>query len=300
VRYDVLFADWSAWASDRGVNVLSLVSEPPAYDELLAEFLQVMYQDGAPKGDAGGVLSAVMDKSPRLKKQLPTSQRIVRAWDSLEPSELRTPWPVGLLQAICAIAFLTGHLDDAMAFYLAFHCLLRPGELTILTHRLLILPSIALMGMSHIGVVNVELPKTRRSGPRKQHVLVDDSLLLACLRRFLAGKPSGPRLFPSYASLRIRLQAYLRQLGLAADFVTLGGLRAGGATYHYFCFHDVLALQRRGRWQSFKSLDHYIQESAVVLTTLEWETLDSAGLIRRSAAKCGALFRAYAAGAAVV
>ena len=94
VRYDVLFAEWSAWASDRGVNVLSLVSEPPAYDELLAEFLQVLYQDGAPKGDAGGVLSAVQDKSPRLKKQLPTSQRTVRAWDSLEPTsyELRGLW----------------------------------------------------------------------------------------------------------------------------------------------------------------------------------------------------------------
>ena len=196
VRYDVLFAEWSAWASDRGVNVLSLVSEPPAYDELLAEFLQVLYQDGAPKGDAGGVLSAVQDKSPRLKKQLPMSQRTVRAWDSLEPNELRTPWPVGLLQAVCTIAFLTGHLDDAMAFYLAFHCLLRPGEFTILTHKLLTLPSIALMGMAHIGVVNVELPKTRRCGPKKQHVLVDDSMLLACLRRFLAGKPSGPRFIP--------------------------------------------------------------------------------------------------------
>ena len=75
-------------------------------------------------------------------------------------------------------------------------------------------------------------------------------------------------MFPSYDSLSRSLQEALTSLEIPPGLFTLGGLRAGGATHHYLVCQNVPVLQRRGRWQSSRSLDHYIQEAAVVLSTL--------------------------------
>ena len=71
--------------------------------------------------------------------------------------------------------------------------------------------------------------------------------------------------FPAYEQQRRLLRIGLMALGLPPDVVTLGGLRAGGATYHWLQFENSGALQRRGRWGSIKALDHYVQEATVAL-----------------------------------
>ena len=51
---------------------------------------------------------------------------------------------------------------------------------------------------------------------------------------------------------------------------TLAGLRGGGATFAYLETENVQWVQRRGRWQSPKSLDHYLGASAALLSTATW------------------------------
>ena len=49
---------------------------------------------------------------------------------------------------------------------------------------------------------------------------------------------------------------------------TPAGLRGGGATDFHLRFANLDWLQRRGRWRSRDTLDHYVQESTYIMTTL--------------------------------
>jgi hypothetical protein len=51
---------------------------------------------------------------------------------------------------------------------------------------------------------------------------------------------------------------------------SLHGLRGGGATQHWLIYHDVLRLQRLGRWCSDTSLNSYIQIQAALLGSTGW------------------------------
>jgi hypothetical protein len=225
---------------------------------------------------------------------------MVGAWGALEPGLLRRPWPVQLLLALMAFAFLTGNVGDCLAFGLGFHCLLRPGEICALKPNLIALPGTFQMCQVKVGVVSIERPKTRKTGGRQQHVLVDDKLLMDCLRRYLSFQVPDSLIFSSYSTLRAHLSYYLSALGLPTRLVTLGGMRGGGATYHYLLYHDVPTLQRRGRWANIRSLEHYVQEAAVVLGASSWVVGSAGPLLEKLSSLAPLLLARYAAGAAVV
>ena len=52
--------------------------------------------------------------------------------------------------------------------------------------------------------------------------------------------------------------------------LTPAGLRAGCATHLFICTQDIALVKWRGRWQSDKTLEHYLQElgSCSLLATL--------------------------------
>ena len=135
-----------------------------------------------------------------------------------------------------------------------------------------------------MGVVTIGFPKTRRTGPRIQHVTIDNSLLLTDLNVWLQQFSPSVALFPSYSTLSRLIKAWLAALlGNEGAAYTLGGLRAGGATYFYLETENPAIVQRRGRWASQRSLDHYVQTAAAVLGTAAWSDV-SRGKVERLAA----------------
>ena len=63
--------------------------------------------------------------------------------------------------------------------------------------------------------------------------------------------------------LAAKFAAGLRALSVPygqAEGYTLGGLRAGGTTAYFEATSDLQLTRWRGRWDSMKSMEHYIQE----------------------------------------
>ena len=76
--------------------------------------------------------------------------------------------------------------------------------------------------------------------------------------------------FPTYSVLRRKVALWLGALLPTNHGYSLGGLRAGGATYNFLVTENVQAIQRRGRWKSLKTLEHYLQEGTALLASSRW------------------------------
>lgn len=239
-------------------------------DSIGVEYLQHLYDEQAPKSWAGTVLSALQDRYPRLKahKLLPACWRAHNAWESLEPGEFRKPWPPCLVQGLSTIAVSQNRPEIAGFLMCASHALLRPGEAGVLKAEEVSLPE-ELPLSSSVGVLVVEKPKTRGKFARTQHVLLDDAGIVDMIRQLKGLRRGSELLFCSYAVVYRWTRTILGVLNLPQ--YTLGGLRSGGATFHWLSLFRLDVLRRRGRWVSDRSLEHYVQEAVSALAQAGWD-----------------------------
>jgi len=149
---------------------------------------------------------------------------------------------------------------------IGFHCLLRPGELLLLTWADVML-SDDLTDCDGSGAVAIGRPKTRFSGGRIQHVLILCRWLgwyIAAVRDAFKPKPTD-RIFPfTYACLLARWNELLHALSLPTAW-TPSSLRAGGTTHYYRSGAHLEWIRLRGRWKVATSLEHYVQEAVAWL-----------------------------------
>ena len=174
---------------------------------------------------------------------------------------------------------------------MAFHCVLRPEEAAGLQRRHLILP---LDGhLLQAGVVALVDTKTANRGVMVQSVMIFDLTLLNFLSRLFGHLKPGEGLCPGgLASFRRRLTSVLRRLGADTIGITAGSFRAGGATYSFECGMDLAEIQPRGRWDSSRTLSHYIQSASAAIA---FSRLDLA--TSRHISNVGEFFATLVAGA---
>ena len=192
--------------------------------------------------------------------------RLLRSWRDREPVEVRHPISMMLAKAIIVVAFCWGWEPIAVSFWLAFHGLLRPGEMTALVPSDFVFQNrFGISGEDEtICIVRICNPKTRRLGPRRQHVLITEYFLVQWLYYIItplraAGSPHTVTGY-AMASLSRKLSQILQALGVPPQMYTLGGFRPGGATWEYINHVAIGHLKFRGRWAAESSLEHYIQE----------------------------------------
>ena len=109
--------------------------------------------------------------------------RLLRAWRDREPVEVRHPVSMPLLKALMTVCLSWGWDNIAFLWWLSFHCLLRPGEMLALTAYEFVFHQRLVWGTlwETVCVIRILRPKTRRLGPRRQHVLVTEPLLVTWL-----------------------------------------------------------------------------------------------------------------------
>ena len=192
--------------------------------------------------------------------------RLLRSWRDREPVEVRHPISMGLAKAIILVAFCWGWENIAMMFWLCFHGLLRPGEMSVLVPSDFVFQKRFGVGgeAETICIVRIGNPKTRRLGPRKQHVLITEQILVLWLFHIITPMQSAKHPFTvtgyTMASLSRKLAQILSALGIPPHMYTLGGFRPGGATWEYMNHVAIGHLKFRGRWAAESSLEHYVQE----------------------------------------
>ncbi len=261
---------FNTWHSMNAQAIDTATCDEREMDKALSRYLQYLFENNGSRSSAADALCAAQHFVPRLKGHLPISWRALRAWTNFSPGQCRKPWPPQLVLALIALARLLNEEAVALCLALMFHCLLRPKEATNLRTKHFNVGEDMQWLSRQVGVVTLIEPKTRRTGPRVQHVTIENSCLLNDLRAFLATRQPEEIVFPSYAALDRLTKAWLAKLLGAGHGLTLGGLRAGGATYFFLETENVPWVQRRGRWSSARSLDHYVQQATAVLTSASW------------------------------
>jgi hypothetical protein len=282
LRNDVLDAPTKArcWI---GLTALVLwlqeMASRPSLDELgngdqrvvnfhLEEFAESLYSRGETVAKAVDAILGFISKFWWQRPWLVPVWRLITAWRLREPLECQRPMPPVVLRAAMAVAFAWGWPRLAIALWLSFHCLLRPGELWCLIRAPITFCSD--LGMdaarSHFAVLNIPFPKTRKRGPRRQHVLVTDPALHLCLRKVCDELEPGNLFLPySEHTARNRIGQVLASIGLPGHLYSWGSLRAGCASHEYLSGTSVGHIKFRGRWSAEKSLEHYIQECVTFL-----------------------------------
>lgn len=273
--YKKALSDFSEYLVVHDHATLNVMLEKEAFttlDEASLGYLQQLWDDEYSYTQASYLLSGLHDKFPVLKakKALAGSWRALKAWDRLEPSEFRKPWPLVLLMAVVVVSFMYGRAAHALAYWVLFHGVARPGEVAAKEKRVLVLPEQLRWLKKKLGILVVERPKTRGIFARVQHILLDERLLLRALSFYTLTLGESEMIFPSYASLEYWMKQVWVLFGLAEEGYTLGGLRAGGATHHYLSSFQIPVLQRRMRHKSGQTIEHYVQEAVAVLGQQKW------------------------------
>ena len=111
------------------------IRSPRRLDVQMAEFIDLLYQEGNPISYAGHLLSAVKRFHPELRLELPRSSQLFRNWQRSNTPSRAIPASWDLVQAMMGLAFYHGEPMFAILLALAFNCLLRTTEMLGLTHK---------------------------------------------------------------------------------------------------------------------------------------------------------------------
>ena len=177
----------------------------------------------------------------------------IRGWKAIAPSRPRTPITRHLLEALVLAALSKGYLEHgsarqrwwsaALGFWLGFECLLRPGEVLGLRVCDVVVPEETLAGPDAGIVLVLQTPKTRRVW-RKQFVISHESEFNSWLIWWLAGRTAKQRVFTlSMSSWRNMLMQLCHEMRVTNMRITLGSLRAGGATWQFREYSNLGRLQ---------------------------------------------------------
>lgn len=216
--------------------------------------------------------------------------RLLRSWRLAVPAEFRRPVEVRLALALASYFWVCGPARLCWLVLLGFHCLLRPGEASGLSHD-----DVVIFDNSQVarypdcyGVVRIAKAKTARNPSHSpvQFVLIEDGVLAASLRHHFRRACNGTVLWPhGDVTLRRHWRRGLTALGIEDDLVAPSGLRGGGATDYFLRHRNVPSLRRRGRWSNERTLERYVQEAVYALT----ENAVSVNALSRVSALAGLL-----------
>jgi len=244
-------------------------------DSALAEFIADEYSSGGTQGDARELLNHVRASFRWVQGLLPQSWDKISLWQEYEPTEHHRPMPVQFLLAIVAAALHGGRVAFALACYLSFACVLRPGESYLLRRRAVLLPS----DLQHphgaaarCAFVVVEKPKRRvgAASARRQFVRLSEDALIEALELYLLpmGReellfPGGRARFVAEWDLVVGTELHLPLSG--ADKLTPACLRAGGLTWRFSQTQDLPGCSWMARHRRIETLESYVQEATAAM-----------------------------------
>jgi len=253
-----------AWLEQEGRQ---LPGELHEMEEVACAYIESLWEDGSPRLYAGDVLSAMSHFVPRLKGHLTAAWRLHTAWGRSELPARAVPFRARVLLAMVARAVVHGWIGVAAGLAMAFHCLLRTGELTGACFSDLVLADDCSGGVLHLG----ETKGGKRRGEEEKVTICDPQV---CMLLRLAGEGKGQHeriMGMSGPAFRNVFAILAKELGLAAEGYRPYSLRRGGATHWFQQTGSLDKTPVRGRWSSTKTARIYIDEATRELRRLKLE-----------------------------
>lgn len=267
---EALLAKFADWLTGKDIAFEQLIHSKPvdseAINELLVEYGKWLFSEGKPYYHFAETINAVVTSRPTLRRSMQVAWDLAFMWGSHEPTEHHQAMPAQILIALICAAWTWGWKVEAAIFALSWGALLRIGEV-LQAHRYdLVLPEDVGNTVSY-ALLRILEPKTRFRTARHQAGKLEQADLVQIVSIGFRNFERHQKLWAwSGQTLRARLEKLLKRLSLptlphhSPKPLSLASLRPGGATWLIGETESPEAVRRKGRWQSFRTMDIYLQE----------------------------------------
>ena len=167
-------------------------------DQVLAEFLEKLWEDGEPKDCTSDALSGLGHFIPAVKPHLLASWRLHSAWSRAELPCRAPPFTPLLAYALAQDAFQRGWRGTAVFIIPGFHTFARSGELFAARRSDFVLSAQSWA---------LPLSKSGQRAGAEESLLIEDAFVRTALQAFLRGKAPGDSLFLVSAGVQRKFSA---------------------------------------------------------------------------------------------
>ena len=261
VRYQESLNAFFQFLNNEG---LELPTKRSAMDDLISDYLEHLWAEGEGRACASTFMAALQDFDPKLKGNLASSWRLMRTWVANEIPARAPPLTESILRAMVGWAIFHEHYSFGLSVMVAFHGLLRTGELLALQAW-----QIHMVGPSSPAVVSLGLTKTGKRQGAAESVTLTDHLLLKFLWEWKRIAHAHDFLTPKPHVWRDLFSQCMTGLRLEDRMFRPYSLRRGGATHLFVqlgSFDRILIL---GRWTALKSAKIYLNSGLAMLAELQ-------------------------------
>lgn len=235
-------------------------------DPLACCWIRRMWKQGEPLLTIGDGLSALHFEQPWTKRQLPHAWKLFSIWRKLEVPCRAPPLTLRITRSLAAFAMHEGKLELATCLLLAFHCLLRTGEIFKLYFSDFTLSPTS-------GLVSLKNTKTGQRHGVHEALAITDMPTLECLLALRAVRrdlrqEALPLWSGSGGQFRQQFSRLCEIFGLQEHQFRPYSLRRGGATHLFQETKSMEAALLRGRWESSRVAKLYISDALSYLPSI--------------------------------
>jgi len=241
---------------------------PTIYEELdrcLAEYIESLWEDGAPKGSASYVVAATEYFIPAARRRLMLSWRLVGAWGRLELPARAPPMTTLVMSALAGLFIHWGLEELGLMMIVNFYCMFRTGE-PFQVRAADVVPN----GHWTRAVIRLTDTKTSKRGSGLvEYVNIDDGDVLTALKAVVSRRAPGELVMPvPPAEFRRLFAAGLKALRLTDCGYKPYSMRRGGATWLFRSTGNMQLVLERGRWANTKTARMYLTDGLA-----SWQSL---------------------------
>ena len=254
-RYDKALYKFFTYLRIAGID---MPTSPYAIDETLVAYITFLWEDGDTIGTVGDTISGMQARIPALRKSLPGSWLMLKAWRNKELPVQAPPLPPVLAWGLVGLALEAGFPGVACVFAVAWHCMLRTTEAFSLQASNIVLGR-------NTSVVTLTVTK---KGLRDAVTIFDPSVTALLAQRMERLLPGDRISEVSDYQLRQLFNSFLRDLDAHEHGFRPYSFRRGGATHHFRTCGSMDQTCERGRWESSRTARIYITDGASQLADL--------------------------------
>ena len=237
--------------------------EAEELDEELIEYIDVLWEEGDPKGKAADTLSGLGHLVPSLRGKLRGAWSVYGAWTRHELPNQSPPLLGEPLDAVLGFLATEGFYDVCMVSWVMFRTIMRTDEAMNLAWEYVTLGS---------KTATFTLVDTKTSDKKGgfERTMADDEMLIRHLRWYRAKRGgAGPLLMRSPRQFRAVFAYALTALGLKTMEYKPYSLKRGGATQLFLETGSMDIVQERGRWNNSKTCRVYVNTALAAKTLLQ-------------------------------
>ena len=243
---------------------LVLPKKRDAMDDLVGDYLEFLWSEGEGREVASNFLAALQDFDPKLRGALPASWRLMKTWTTHEVPNRAPPLTEPILKAMCGWGVFHKEYSFCISLLVAFHGLLRTGELLAIQGH-----QIHLISPLKPAVLSLGLTKSGKRQGAAESVTITDCSVLKVLWRWKKQHGDYSYFTSKPHVWRETFNPCLHSLGLQEWGFRPYSLRRGGATALFVKTGSLDRVLMAGRWTAIKTAKIYLNSGLAMLADLK-------------------------------